>query len=174
MALQESTLQVTGMTCSACANRVEKGIGRMNGVDEANVNFALEQLHVIYDTKETNLEEMKEKVEKLGYSIDEQKVDFDVSGMTCSACAARIEKGVGRMPGVLSANMNFALEHITVTYNEKDVQPQAMMDKVKKMGYELIPEQDEAERVDHKEKEIQTQTRKFIIGAILTLPLLWT
>src|SRR5699024_8583383 len=139
-----------------------------------NVNFALEQLHVIYDAKETNLEEIKEKVEKLGYGIREQKVDFDVSGMTCSACAARIEKGVGRMPGVLGANMNFALEHITVTYNEKDVQPQAMMDKVKKMGYELIPEQDEAERVDHKEKEIKTQTRKFIIGAILTLPLLWT
>lgn len=174
MALQESTIQVSGMTCSACATRIEKGVGRMTGVDEATVNFALEQLHVTFDRKETSLEEIKAKIEKVGYGIVEQKAAFDVSGMTCSACATRIEKGVSRMPGVLDANVNFALEHITVTYNEKDVQPQAMMDKVKKLGYELIPEQDETEKIDHKEKEIKTQTRKFIIGAILTLPLLWT
>ena len=174
MTLQESTIQVSGMTCSACATRIEKGVGRMTGVDEATVNFALEQLHVTFDRKETSLEQIKAKIEKVGYGIVEQKAAFDVSGMTCSACATRIEKGVSRMPGVLDANVNFALEHIIVTYNEKDVQPQAMMDKVKKLGYELIPEQDETEKVDHKEKEIKTQTRKFIIGAILTLPLLWT
>lgn len=174
MASQESTLQISGMTCSACATRVEKGIKRMDGVGEANVNFPLEQLHVVYNPKETNPSEMKEKIEKIGYGVVEQKAEFDVSGMTCSACATRVEKGVNRMPGVLNANVNLALENMTVSYNEKDVQPQAMMEKVQKLGYELIPKQDQAEKIDHKEKEIKTQTRKFVFAAVLTLPLLWT
>src|SRR5699024_2159637 len=128
MTLQESTIQVSGMTCSACATRLEKGVGRMTVVVDATVNFALEQLHVTFDRIETSLEQIKAKIDKVGYGIVEQKAAFDVSGMTCSACATRIEKGVSRMPGVLDANVNFALEHIIVTYNEKDVQPQAMMD----------------------------------------------
>ena len=41
---KQSTLQITGMTCAACANRIEKGLNKLEGVDSANVNFALEKL----------------------------------------------------------------------------------------------------------------------------------
>src|SRR5690625_7891630 len=49
-----------------------------------------------------------------------------------------------------------------------------MVDKVKQLGYELIPQVDGEEKVDHKEKEIKNQKNKFIFSAILTFPLLWT
>src|SRR5699024_1188169 len=97
-----------------------------------------------------------------------------ISGMTCAACATKIEKGIGKMDGVSSANVNFALETISVTYNDKEVQPSDMLAKVKKLGYELRPKEDGQEKIDHKEAEIRKQTRKFIVSAILTLPLLWT
>lgn len=174
MATNESTLQISGMTCSACANRVEKGIAKMDGVDKANVNFALEQLSVTYDTNEVNETDFKEKIEKLGYGVVEQKIEFDVTGMTCSACANRVEKGVSRMAGVSEANVNFALETITVTYNEREVHPQDMVEKVKKLGYGLMLKQDEDEKLDHRQAEINKQKTTFIFSAILTLPLLWT
>src|SRR5699024_5791304 len=94
--------------------------------------------------------------------------------MTCSACATRIEKGVSRMAGVSIANVNFALETISVVYNEKEVEPNEMMARVKKLGYELRSKENKQEKIDHKEEEIRKQTRKFIFSAILTLPLLWT
>lgn len=174
MAKNESTLQVSGMTCSACANRVEKGVSKMEGVDQANVNLALEQLTVQYDKNELSEADFKEKIEKLGYGVVEEQAEFDVTGMTCSACANRVEKGVSRMPGVSEANVNLALETMSVTYNDKAVQPQDMAEKVKKLGYELIPKQDQQEKVDHREAEIKQQTTKFIFSVILTLPLLWT
>lgn len=174
MATEESTLQISGMTCTACASRVEKGISKMEGVDKANVNFALEQLSVQYDPDTTNVSEFKEEIEKIGYGVIEQKTEFDISGMTCAACATKIEKGINKMEGVSNANVNFALETISVTYNEKEVQPSDMVAKVKKLGYELRPKEDGQEKIDHKQAEIRKQTQKFIFSAILTLPLLWT
>src|SRR5699024_9697392 len=174
MTTNESTLQISGMTCSACATRVEKGIAKMDGVHQANVNFPLEQLTVQYDATTINESDFKEKVEKLGYGVMEQKAEFDVTGMTCSACANRIEKVLKKMAGVSEVNVNLALETATVTYNERDVQPQDMIEKVKKMGYELFPKQDEHESLDHREAEIKKQKVTFIFSLVLTLPLLWT
>lgn len=41
----EKSYQITGMTCSACAGRIERTLNKLNGVDKANVNFAAEKLH---------------------------------------------------------------------------------------------------------------------------------
>ena len=133
MAMEESTLQISGMTCTACASRVEKGISKMAGVEKANVNFALEQLSVQYDSNETNVKEFKKEIEKIGYGVIEEKAEFDISGMTCAACATKIEKAIGKMDGVSSANVNFALETISVHYNDKEVQTSEMIAKVKNL-----------------------------------------
>src|SRR5699024_5741255 len=100
MVTEESTLQISGMTCTACASRAEKAVSKINAVDNANVNFALEQLTVHYGPNQTNVNDFKKEIEKNGYSVVEKKAEFDISGMTCAACATKIEKGIGRMDGV--------------------------------------------------------------------------
>ena len=174
MATTEKTLQINGMTCSACANRIEKGLSKIEGVEKANVNFALERSTITYDPEETNVSEFTERIEKLGFSVVQEKVDFDITGMTCAACATRIEKRIHKMDGVSNATVNFALETIAVDYDTQQVNATDMMTAVKKMGYELIPKQDNKDKLDHKEQEIKSQERKFIFSLILTLPLLWT
>ena len=94
--------------------------------------------------------------------------------MTCAACATKIEKRIGKMDGVSSASVNFALETIAVEYDSKQVETTEMITAVKKMGYELIPKQDSKDKMDHKEQEIKKQEKKFILSLILTIPLLWT
>ena len=162
------------MTCSACANRIEKGLSKIEGVEKANVNFALESSSIVFDPTKTNVNEFKERIEKLGFGVVQDKVDFDISGMTCAACATRIEKRINKMDGVSKANVNFALETIAVEYDNNQVETSDMINAVKKMGYELIPKQDSKDKMDHKEQEIKKQQRKFIFSLILTLPLLWT
>lgn len=174
MATTEKSLQIQGMTCTACANRIEKTLSKMEGVERANVNYALERSTIIYDPEKTDVSEFEEKIEKLGYHVVQDKVSFDVSGMTCAACATKIEKRINKMDGVSKATMNFALEKLAVDYDSKQVQPQEMMAAIKKMGYELMLDQDDDSKIDHKEAEIKKQQRKFILSAILTFPLLWT
>lgn len=174
MTTREQTLKISGMTCSACANRIEKGLSKIEGVEEANVNYALESSSIVYDPTKTNVNEFKERVERLGFSVVQEKVDFDITGMTCASCATRIEKKINEMEGVAKATVNFALETIAVEYDDSQIETGDMVNAVNKMGYELILKQDGLGKVDHKELEIKKQQRKFIFSAILTLPLLWT
>lgn len=174
MATTEKTLEIQGMTCSACANRIEKTLSKMDGVEQANVNFALERSTISYDPDKVGVHDFEEKIEKLGYHVVHEHVKFDVSGMTCAACATKIEKRINKMEGVSNASINFALENLSVDYDANQVKPQEMMDAIKKMGYELLLEQDEESKIDHKEEEIKKQQRKFIFSVILTFPLLWT
>lgn len=174
MATTEKTLQINGMTCSACANSIEKGLSQIEGVEKANVNYAMERSMIVYDPEKTNVNEFMERVEKLGYSVVQEKETFDISGMTCAACATKIEKRINKMDGVTNANVNFALETIAVEYDDRQVQTAEMIAAVKKLGYELLPKQDGKDKIDHQEQEIKKQQNKFIFSAILTFPLLWT
>ena len=67
--MQESrtVLDLEGMTCASCAMRIEKGLKKVPGVIDANVNLATEKASVMYDPTQTNLEQMVQKVEAVGY-----------------------------------------------------------------------------------------------------------
>ena len=173
-AVKETSIQITGMTCAACATRIEKGLNKMEGVEQASVNLALEKSSIKYDPSKLSEEDFEKKIEALGYGVVKQKAEFDITGMTCAACATRIEKGLNKMEGVAGANVNLALERATIEFNPSEVTISDIIAKVEKLGYGAHQKQDEKEQADHREKHIKDQQRKFIISAILSLPLLWT
>ncbi|MHA4147749.1 heavy metal translocating P-type ATPase [Bacillus cereus] len=171
---KEANLQISGMTCAACANRIEKGLKKVEGVHEANVNFALEKTKIIYDSTKTNPQQFKEKVESLGYGIVSDKAEFTVSGMTCAACSNRVEKRLNKLDGVNKATVNFALESATVDFNPDEVNVNEMKSAITKLGYKLeVKPDDQDASTDHRLQEIERQKKKFIISFILSFPLLW-
>ncbi len=171
---KETTLQIAGMTCAACAVRIEKGLKKIDGVEDASVNFALEKSKVTFDPSKANLNQFKEKVEYLGYKVVSEKAEFDISGMTCAACANKIEKRLNKINGVQTATVNFALESALVEYNPDEVSVSDMKGAIKKLGYHLEQKQEsKGEKVDHRQKEIEKQKGKLIFSAILSIPLLW-
>jgi P-type Cu+ transporter len=171
----ENHFQVTGMTCAACANRIEKGLNKMEGVQEANVNLALEKATVKFDASAVSSTDIGQKVRNLGYDVVTEKKELVLTGMTCAACATRIEKGLNKMDGVMNATVNLALEKATVEYNPADVSLNDMIHKVENLGYGAIIKSDENEQeaVDYRQKEIEKQQGKFLFSMILSLPLLW-
>lgn len=171
---KEASIQITGMTCAACATRIEKGLNKMEGVEQATVNLALEKSSIKYDPSKLSEADFEKKIEALGYGVVKQKTEFEITGMTCAACAKRIEKGLNKMEGVAIANVNLALEKATIEFNPSEVTISEIIAKVEKLGYGAHQKQDEKEQVDHREKHIKDQQRKFIFSAILSLPLLWT
>lgn len=170
---QQMTVQITGMTCSACSARIEKGLSRMEGVVRANVNLALEQATVEFDPKVSGLPQIEEKIRSLGYDTVKESVDFDISGMTCAACSARIEKVLGRMPGIAHVSVNLALETAHVEYTPGNISTREIIEKVSSIGYKAALKEDRKENADHRELEILRKRRKWIISAILSFPLLW-
>ncbi|MFD2707114.1 heavy metal translocating P-type ATPase [Salibacterium lacus] len=170
---EETTLQITGMTCAACANRIEKGLNKIDGVEKADVNLAMERAGVTYDPEQTGASDFEEKIEKLGYHVEHEKTDFDVTGMTCAACANRIEKKLNKMPGVAEASVNLAMETASVEYTPGMVSTEDMTQAVDRLGYGLH-QKTESSGEDPRQKAVRKQTIKFTASAILALPLLWT
>ena len=173
--LNSVTLKISGMTCAVCANRIEKGLSKLSGVDKAVVNFAAEKASVTYDPTQVSLKTIAAKVEDLGYQVITDKAEFKISGMSCAACSTRIEKSLNEMPGVYSANVNLAAEKATVEYNAHELSVSQIQDKVKKLGYEAHNLADVHE-VDREKKvrlaEIRGQRLRLTLSSILSFPLL--
>ncbi|MFY3791290.1 heavy metal translocating P-type ATPase [Ureibacillus sp. MALMAid1270] len=172
--IKETSLQITGMTCAACANRIEKGLNKLEGVAEANVNLALEKSVIKYDPNKVSEQEFEKKIVDLGYGVVKEKKEFTITGMTCAACATRIEKGLNKLEGVSMASVNLALENAVVEFNPSKVTLADITSRVEKLGYGAHIKEDNKDEIDHRELAIKRQTRKFIISAILSLPLLYT
>ncbi len=64
---------------------------------------------------------------------------FAVTGMTCASCVAVIEKSLGKVDGVLSANVNLATEKLTVTYDAARIMQDGIVAAVKQAGYGATP-----------------------------------
>ncbi|MGG4507168.1 heavy metal translocating P-type ATPase [Heyndrickxia sporothermodurans] len=172
--IKETDFQIIGMTCAACATRIEKGLKKMDGVKEANVNLALEKSSIKYDPEVVSDQDFQKKIQSLGYDVVKEKTEFDISGMTCAACANKIEKRLNKLDGVDNAAVNFALETVLVEYNPEHVSIPEMKEAIKKLGYSLEQKKENAEeQVDHRQKEIEKQQGKFIFSLILSFPLLW-
>ncbi|WP_169082529.1 heavy metal translocating P-type ATPase [Paenibacillus sp. PL91] len=171
---KQVTFQITGMTCAACANRIEKGLNKLEGVSSANVNFALEKASVTYDSKVVGINKLEDSISKLGYGTAKEAVDFQIEGMTCAACANRIEKGLNKLPGVTNATVNFAMETARVEYSPGEISIADMQNKVRQLGYKANTKQENENKGDHREKEIRHQKRILLLSAILSLPLLWS
>ncbi|MCK6207471.1 heavy metal translocating P-type ATPase [Bacillus infantis] len=172
---KETQFEISGMTCSACAVRIEKGLKKVEGVENASVNLALEKAAVQFDPEKVKQEDIFQKVENLGYKVVTEKAELAITGMTCAACSARIEKGLKKMDGISDANVNLALERADVVYNPSAVSPADLIKRVEKLGYgaALRTEEVAGEEQDHREREIERQKGKFTFALILSLPLLW-
>jgi len=171
---KEATLQITGMTCAACSNRIEKGLKKIEGVKEANVNLALERSTIIFDPSKTSPQAFEEKIEKLGYGVVSEKAEFAITGMTCAACSTRIEKGLNKLEGVTKASVNLALETASVEYSPSQIAPQDITQRVEKLGYGAkLKSEEKEEEQSYREKELSKQKGKFWFSFILSVPLLW-
>ncbi|WP_234019079.1 heavy metal translocating P-type ATPase [Staphylococcus simulans] len=103
-----------------------------------------------------------------------EKAEFKISGMTCAACSARIERVLSRTEGIDQANVNLVTEKASVAFDKDNVDIQQIFEKVKQLGYEPIAIETADQAQQRKQKELNRQKMKFIIAMILSLPLLYT
>lgn len=167
------TVGITGMTCAACSNRIEKVLNKMDGVD-AQVNLTTEKANIDLNPDKITLEDITEKIENLGYGVETEKVEYDITGMTCATCSNRIEKALSNQKGVNQATVNLANETAVIEYQPALVDEETFVRLVEKLGYQAKPKAGKEERQTHKEKQLQKMKIKLIISAILSIPLLVT
>lgn len=129
------TLPIAGMTCAACAVRLEKVLKRLPDVD-AEVNFATASARLTSRTAQPpDLAAAMAAVARAGFQVPLSRQRLTLEGMTCAACAQRIEKVLNRLPGV-HASVNFATASAEVDYPAGVVSSAQLLDTVRRAGYQ--------------------------------------
>jgi P-type Cu+ transporter len=95
--------------------------------------------------------------------MKEEKISFSVTGMTCAACARRVEKALSKTEGVLVASVNLATEKAAVEYDPSLVNVGELAGVVEGTGYGVVREEEEAP-----EGEYRALRGDFLLAAALT------
>ena len=103
---------------------------------------------------------------------------FNVTGMTCSACSARIEKNINKTDGIIEANVNLLSNSMTVKYDESVLTEKDIIKVVQDTGYgaSSAERKKEAAAPDQKsdaEKEFHEMKKRLLISFIFAVPLLY-
>lgn len=75
--MNEISMSISGMSCSACASGIEKVVSKINGVEKVNVNFATEKIYLTFDSSILNIQYVISEIENLGYKVEQERFDFE-------------------------------------------------------------------------------------------------
>ena len=171
-------LPLSGMSCYNCAGRITTALNKLDGVS-ATVNFALEQA-AIELTSPDRLPAVLESIQAQGYDYGSETILFQITGMTCAGCSARLNKMLAALPGVISADVNFSIEQARIVLVPGMQTPAGLREQIEALGFgaQLAQGSASGRRQQLLEREAQeaatarqAQTR-VIVSALLTLPLL--
>ena len=177
--MKQSTINIGGMSCAACASRIEKMMFKLDGVDKASVNLATEKLFVEFDEQKVTIDDIKNAVTKIGFKViekDSKTIAIPIDGMTCAACSSRVEKVLGKMDGIENVTVNLATEKASITYDTSIIRISNIKQKITEIGYTPLTANSSSssdEEKIRKEKEIKTMWTKFTIATIFTVPLFY-
>jgi len=97
-----------------------------------------------------------------------------ITGMTCAACSARVEKAINKIDGVKNCAVNLTTERMTVQFAPSITDLNIIKNRVEKIGYgweEIKKDMIDDDKI-RKEKEIKTLWQKFIVAAVFGFPTL--
>ncbi|MCO0861136.1 heavy metal translocating P-type ATPase [Staphylococcus pasteuri] len=169
---KKTTIDITGMTCAACSNRIEKKLNKLDDVT-AQVNITTEQATIDDHQGQYHTEDYVNEIQHLGYDVVKESVELTISGMTCAACSNRIEKVLNKIDGVINANVNLTTEQATVEYYRGVVNSDDFISKIQNLGYDAKVKEGQ-NQYSNKDKRLKKQLTKLVIAAILSIPLLAT
>jgi Cu+-exporting ATPase len=172
-------LPVTGMSCAACARRIETALAKAPGVRRAGVNLATSRATVEYDPAQAGVRDFVRVVHDAGYgTAGTARADFVVDDSARPSGSPKpLEDHLLARRGVVSAEFNLATMSVRVEYLSGAADVAELRAAIEELGYAVrdVPSGDAA-GADSLEAahaaEYASLRRKFIVAAVLSLPVL--
>lgn len=151
----EFVFPVDGMTCASCSLRVEKALAAVPGVKSAAVNLSAMTARV-EAAPDVRAADLVAAVEAAGYETPHEEILLDVTGMTCAACVARLEKALNATPGVVSARVSLPAETADVTVTSGLATAADLVEAIENAGFDAKPRADETRSAERSGEQRET------------------
>ncbi|MEI7451586.1 MAG: heavy metal translocating P-type ATPase [Candidatus Falkowbacteria bacterium] len=196
-------LKVTGMHCPSCEIISREELLDLPGVSDVVASFKTGTIELVLDETKNTVADLIAAVKTAGYEAvlessvvfagttsgvnaapvvapaqslnhnNTDRVNLSLFGMHCSSCANLIERSLKKVPGVASANVNFAAEKASILYDANKVQVKDLIASVSGAGYkaELVDAKDGDYERRKREQETKDYAKKFWFSFAFSLPL---
>jgi len=107
-----------------------------------------------------------------------EKKLFDITGMTCSACSTRVERGISRLEGIKEVSVNLLTNSMSVTFDESVLDAGKIIGKVEDIGYGAAihiqaAKKEETKPADTSTPEMRKMKKRLLVSLIFTVPLFY-
>ncbi|MHB8765677.1 MAG: heavy metal translocating P-type ATPase, partial [Deferrisomatales bacterium] len=173
----KEVLDLTGMSCAACAAAIERGLRRVGGVTAANVNFAASKAYVEFDPGRAGHADLVAAVGKAGYGVREagaeRVAELTVGGLGSAADAERVAAALRAVAGVESATVNLGAARARVTYDPSTARVSRMVEAVKAAGYAARLAAGRDAEADAREGEVRGLRLRLAVSWAFAVPLVY-
>jgi len=145
MSQRRSHIDIQGMSCANCSQTIADAVESLDGVTEANINYATDEGSVTYDPDEVSLGRIFDAIEAAGYSPVTDSVTIGITDMSCANCSETVQGALEEgTPGVIEADVNFATDEAQVTFNPAEASRTEFYDAIEDVGYSPVREDPDA------------------------------
>jgi Cu+-exporting ATPase len=172
-------IEVRGMTCANCSQTIGEAVRSLDGVSEADINYATDEGTVEYDPERVSLAAIYGTIEDAGYTPVTELVTVAITDMTCANCAETVGGALEGVPGVVGVDVNYATDEARVTYAPGETDLEDIYEAIEGAGYTPVRADDgsgesaDARRDAARDAEIRRQLRLTLFGAALSAPFLF-
>jgi len=171
---EKLTLPVKGMRCAGCANTLERNMKKLKGIIEAGVNFANEEISLVYEPDKVEKITIINKIRDTGYNVPVEKREISLTEIGCAGCVSSIEKTLNKhVPGLISASVNFSTGRASVEYISGTVTEGEIIKAIEQAGYGVVKDSEKVREetdITGYKKEIREEKIKLFTGFIFTIP----
>jgi Cu+-exporting ATPase len=177
MSHRKARLDIRDMSHENRSQPITQALETLDGVSEATVNSATDEATVEYDPEKTPLASIYSAVDDAGYEAVSASTTVAITDMTCANCAETNREALEAVPGVISADVNYATDEATVAYNPVETTREQFHEAIEDAGYSPVRDDgsgdsEQNQRDAAREGEIRRQRRLTLFGAALSLPLI--
>lgn len=174
-------INISGMSCTSCAQKIEKTLKKHSFVEDAQVNFAAKKGFITLNNKRDK-DKIIPLIKKCGFDASMASHDqsanlvlqYKVTGMSCTSCAANLEKSFNALPGVVQARVSFPDKKASITYQKNITDASRFPEKAKEAGFSLQPAKtNENQDTDRLNREGKRLLLAWLITGPLTLKMVF-
>ncbi|SHH54197.1 copper ion binding protein [Sporobacter termitidis DSM 10068] len=151
-------LKVGGMSCTSCEMKIENSLKKKAGIRDAKASYARETVKIYYDPEVISLDEIKQAIEKLDYTVEEslknmvfsgsaeqskgnrqQWIDEElkVDGMSCTSCEMKIENSLTKKAGIRNVKAIYAKDTVRFSYDPAVISLDEIKAAIERLDYKV-------------------------------------
>ncbi|MBN1213804.1 MAG: heavy metal translocating P-type ATPase [Candidatus Lokiarchaeota archaeon] len=170
-------IKLSGMTCANCALKIENKLKNLNGVEEAIVNFAIEEANVKFNREKIGYKEFNQAIQDLGYKASLAKVEFKINSTLSEEQFKKKVDEIKLIDGILKIRDNYSALKLFIEYNDYTLEENQIYQKIRNLGLEIEKVKGAIdEEIEIHKKEMKYRLQILLISvffSIIITPIAW-